>query len=232
MQIWIKLGAIFGGLSVMLGAFGAHSLKARLTEKSLATFQTGVLYQFIHSLALILVGLLAMHFVDEHEDTSTLTKPDFGKMPQGEVHYGVRATAPLQFAAERRRGWREAPDCPRRPAKDIFDQGRNAKLFRLQPGGALQLYVESHGWPGGELTMGAVEGLAVRYWLEDGQDMHLLEDLQWADWDAHGRLLTATRSGSLQIRVYRHFSARTEFEADLTGLDPQPVAAPKWAEEW
>ena len=67
MQIWIKLGAIFGGLSVMLGAFGAHSLKERLTEKSLATFQTGVLYQFIHSLALILVGLLAMHFADEHQ---------------------------------------------------------------------------------------------------------------------------------------------------------------------
>ncbi len=67
MHLWIKLGGIFGGLSVMLGAFGAHSLKERLTEQSLATFQTGVLYQFIHSLALILVGLLAMHFVDEHK---------------------------------------------------------------------------------------------------------------------------------------------------------------------
>ncbi|NIQ01987.1 MAG: DUF423 domain-containing protein [Nitrospinaceae bacterium] len=65
MHLWIKLGAIFGGLSVMLGAFGAHSLKNRLTEKSLATFQTGVLYQFIHSLALILVGILAILSVDE-----------------------------------------------------------------------------------------------------------------------------------------------------------------------
>ncbi len=67
MQLWIKLGGIFGGLSVMFGAFGAHSLKARLTEKSLATFQTAVLYQFIHSLALILVGILAMHLADEHQ---------------------------------------------------------------------------------------------------------------------------------------------------------------------
>ncbi len=67
MNLWIKLGGIFGGLSVMFGAFGAHSLKERLTEKSLATFQTGVQYQFMHSLALILVGLLAMHFADEHQ---------------------------------------------------------------------------------------------------------------------------------------------------------------------
>ncbi len=67
MHLWIKLGGILGGLSVMFGAFGAHSLKERLTEKSLATFQTGVLYQFMHSLALILVGLLAMQFAEEHQ---------------------------------------------------------------------------------------------------------------------------------------------------------------------
>ncbi len=67
MHFWIKLGGLFSGLSVMLGAFGAHLLKARLTEQSLATFQTGVLYQFIHSLALILVGLLSMHFADEYK---------------------------------------------------------------------------------------------------------------------------------------------------------------------
>jgi uncharacterized membrane protein YgdD (TMEM256/DUF423 family) len=65
MHLWIKLGAIFGGLSVMLGAFGAHSLKERLTEKSLATFQTGVQYQFMHSIALILVGLLMLSLGEE-----------------------------------------------------------------------------------------------------------------------------------------------------------------------
>ena len=37
---WISLGAGLAGLSVMLGACGAHSLKARLTEKKLATFHT------------------------------------------------------------------------------------------------------------------------------------------------------------------------------------------------
>jgi len=65
MRLWIKLGGILGGLSVMLGAFGAHSLKERLTEKSLATFQTGVQYQFMHSIALILVGLLMLSLGEE-----------------------------------------------------------------------------------------------------------------------------------------------------------------------
>ena len=50
----------------MLGAFGAHSLKARLTEKSLETFHTAQFYQFMHSLALILVGLLMLKLGDEH----------------------------------------------------------------------------------------------------------------------------------------------------------------------
>jgi len=58
MRLWIMLGGISGGLSVLLGAFGAHSLKGQITEKSLGAFQTGNQYQFVHSLALILVGIL------------------------------------------------------------------------------------------------------------------------------------------------------------------------------
>ena len=50
---WISLGAGFGGLSVMLGAFGAHSLKDFLTEQKLATFQTGTQYMGYHALALM-----------------------------------------------------------------------------------------------------------------------------------------------------------------------------------
>ena len=66
MNLWIKFGGILGGLSVMLGAFGAHSLKSRLTEKSLETFHTAQFYQFMHSLALILVGLLVMYVGEEN----------------------------------------------------------------------------------------------------------------------------------------------------------------------
>ena len=54
----ISLGAALAGLSVMLGAFGAHSLKARLTEKKLATFHTATDYLGYHALGLIAIGVL------------------------------------------------------------------------------------------------------------------------------------------------------------------------------
>ena len=55
---WVSLGALLAGLRVMLGAFGAHSLKARLTEKKLATFHTATDYLGYHALALIAIGIL------------------------------------------------------------------------------------------------------------------------------------------------------------------------------
>ncbi|MBL7747615.1 MAG: DUF423 domain-containing protein [Chitinophagaceae bacterium] len=51
--------AIFGGLAVALGAFGAHGLeKITSDEKILHGYQTGVQYQMYHALALIAVGIL------------------------------------------------------------------------------------------------------------------------------------------------------------------------------
>lgn len=55
---FLKAGALFAMLSVMLGAFGAHALKEIISERALATFETGVRYQFFHALALILTGVL------------------------------------------------------------------------------------------------------------------------------------------------------------------------------
>ncbi len=59
-KLLLMSGAIFSGLSVALGAFGAHALKA-LLEKHQRTdvFETAVRYQFFHALALILLGILA-----------------------------------------------------------------------------------------------------------------------------------------------------------------------------
>ena len=42
---------------MILGAFAAHALKGRLDVAMLGTFQTAVLYQFFHSLALCLLAL-------------------------------------------------------------------------------------------------------------------------------------------------------------------------------
>ena len=50
--------AIFGALSVAFGAFGAHALKAVLSEAALNTYETAVRYQFYHVFALALTGIL------------------------------------------------------------------------------------------------------------------------------------------------------------------------------
>lgn len=60
MKIWIPLGSILAGLGVLLGALGAHSLKDRLTAQQLATYHTATHYLVIHSIALILVGILSI----------------------------------------------------------------------------------------------------------------------------------------------------------------------------
>lgn len=59
MRYGIFFAAIFAALAVLIGAFAAHGLKSILSAESLAVMQTGVLYQFIHSLALLLVAVLA-----------------------------------------------------------------------------------------------------------------------------------------------------------------------------
>ena len=55
----LKLAAIFGSLSVIIGAFGAHGLKDILLENErLDVFETAVSYQFYHTLALFLTATL------------------------------------------------------------------------------------------------------------------------------------------------------------------------------
>jgi uncharacterized membrane protein YgdD (TMEM256/DUF423 family) len=56
-------GAIFAGLAVALGAFGAHGLqKVTSDEKIIQGFKTAVEYQMWHALALIATGILAERF--------------------------------------------------------------------------------------------------------------------------------------------------------------------------
>jgi uncharacterized membrane protein YgdD (TMEM256/DUF423 family) len=57
-RLFIRLGAVAGFVGVALGAFGAHALRARLSADHLAAFETGVRYQLVHALALVLVGVL------------------------------------------------------------------------------------------------------------------------------------------------------------------------------
>ena len=60
-RLFLVLGAINGLLTVALGAFGAHALKRVVDEQGLAWWQTAVHYHGLHALALLAVGLLALH---------------------------------------------------------------------------------------------------------------------------------------------------------------------------
>ncbi|MCD8432825.1 DUF423 domain-containing protein [Tenacibaculum finnmarkense genomovar ulcerans] len=55
-QIVLVSGALFGGLAVIFGAFGAHALKKILSEDQLKSFETGVKYQMYHALVLLFIG--------------------------------------------------------------------------------------------------------------------------------------------------------------------------------
>jgi uncharacterized membrane protein YgdD (TMEM256/DUF423 family) len=53
---------ISGMMAVILGAFGAHALKAALQPEQLESYRTAVLYQFIHTLAMLLSLILHLKY--------------------------------------------------------------------------------------------------------------------------------------------------------------------------
>ena len=57
------LGLVLGLVAIVLGAFGAHALKAVLSADKLAVFETGVRYQFYHAFFLLVVS--CMGFLSE-----------------------------------------------------------------------------------------------------------------------------------------------------------------------
>jgi hypothetical protein len=54
---WFRIGALSAGLAVVMGAFGAHGLKSKISdEKLLKTWETAAHYHLIHS-----VGKFTVH---------------------------------------------------------------------------------------------------------------------------------------------------------------------------
>jgi uncharacterized membrane protein YgdD (TMEM256/DUF423 family) len=49
-------GLIIAMLSVIFGAFGAHAIKNLVTPDKVSLFETGVRYQFMHAIALIILS--------------------------------------------------------------------------------------------------------------------------------------------------------------------------------
>lgn len=55
-RLFFILGSLSAFLGVALGAFGAHTLKEKLTPEMLAIFETGVRYQVYHAFGLLAVA--------------------------------------------------------------------------------------------------------------------------------------------------------------------------------
>jgi uncharacterized membrane protein YgdD (TMEM256/DUF423 family) len=63
-RMFLILGGANAALVVILGAFGAHGLKARLGADMMAIYQTGVQYHVFHALGLLAVGLTITQLPD------------------------------------------------------------------------------------------------------------------------------------------------------------------------
>jgi uncharacterized membrane protein YgdD (TMEM256/DUF423 family) len=71
-RTWLVIGAIFGLLSVALGAGGAHYLTETIGPDRFPTWQTGIQYLQIHSLLLVLLGVVLLVRPSKIVSTSAL----------------------------------------------------------------------------------------------------------------------------------------------------------------
>ena len=55
-NLTLIFGAVYGMLSIVLGAFGAHAFKKILSVEKLQSFETGVRYQMYHALFLLFLA--------------------------------------------------------------------------------------------------------------------------------------------------------------------------------
>ena len=55
-EIALLFAAFFGATAIILGAFGAHLLKKKLSLEQLQSFETWVKYQMYHAIVLLILG--------------------------------------------------------------------------------------------------------------------------------------------------------------------------------
>lgn len=56
-KFWLIISAVSGFTAVAIGAFGAHGLREKLSAEMLEVYKTGVFYQFIHTVVLLVLSL-------------------------------------------------------------------------------------------------------------------------------------------------------------------------------
>lgn len=62
MKTFLIIGSLNMALAIALGAFGAHGLEGRLSERMMQNWQTGAHYHLIHGLGILIIGLILAVF--------------------------------------------------------------------------------------------------------------------------------------------------------------------------
>lgn len=57
-RVWIVISSVLGGLGVILGAFGAHALKGKLSDYEMGVYETAVFYQLTHTSVLLAISAI------------------------------------------------------------------------------------------------------------------------------------------------------------------------------
>jgi hypothetical protein len=163
-----------------------------------------------------------LHFVSDTTVWPT-EPPDEGDPAPVRSRYGLAFTRAGSFAVERRRGWTETPETPPRDDDDAWDERRAVVMHKPSPADARsRLLVQ--GWYAAFRTMEPERFGESSYSIDNGSGPQILEDVQWADWSADGRLLVATKAGQLQWRDGDGREVR--WETDLAALTPERTPPP------
>jgi hypothetical protein len=161
-----------------------------------------------------------MQFVEDRA-VFDVDEPDLGDFGPVRERFGLRLSRADSFAVERRRAWTETADTPPRADDDAWDERRGDRIVmekarpnanasdRLTVRGTYAAIRELHG-----------RRTDVRYELRFGDVTRHLDHVQWAEWDARGRLLVATDDGRMQIRDGADSSV--QWEADEGASSPTP----------
>lgn len=131
---------------------------------------------------------------------------------------------------ETKRGWRFAP-------------GDDPLVTGSPAGPSLVLKREQAGAPAGltlglihrevDFARGGMEGVKLEYFLQDRpDDVTPVPGAVWADWDHQGRLLMATREGTLEVCQCHGTRLERIWTKDLRERTPDPQPAPSWANRW
>ena len=160
-------------------------------------------------------------------------EPATGDLATVRMRFGLTPNADVTFAVERRRGWTESAETPARDPRDPWESRRAAHITmeKRRPGDDDTVLRVRGRYAAFRQAMPG-EPRVADYVVADRDGSHALTDVQWADWDATGRLVVATTDGRIQIREGDPARPRVAFEADLSALAPDPREPPAEARRW